>query len=76
MRLARQRQEEEELRLATANKLIASSISADLIRYCATDRWNGRYPRMVLSGESTGGLILSLPDLAGESGGSAQSSRR
>lgn len=51
---------------AAANKLIASSISADLIHYRAIDRWDGQYPRMLLSGEGGGGLILSLPDLAGQ----------
>jgi len=45
---------------AKANKLLSESITSELIQYNSVQKWNGRYPQTLLSGES-GGLILNLP---------------
>lgn len=47
---------------AEANKLIAASITRELIDYRSIDRWNGAYPQTLIGGNSTGGMILSLPN--------------
>jgi prohibitin 1 len=52
--------EKEAAAQAKANKLLAESITQELIQYNSIQRWNGKYPQTLLSGES-GGLILSLP---------------
>lgn len=49
---------------AEANKLIAASLTRELIDYRSIDRWNGAYPQTLLGGNSTGGMILSLPNTA------------
>lgn len=45
---------------ARANKLLADSITPELIQYNSVQRWNGKYPQTLLSGQP-GGLILNLP---------------
>lgn len=45
---------------AEANREIADSLSSQLIRYEATKRWNGAYPRMLVS-EGKGNLLLQVP---------------
>lgn len=47
---------------AEANKLIAASITRELIDYRSIDRWNGAYPQTLIGSNSTGGMILSLPN--------------
>jgi regulator of protease activity HflC (stomatin/prohibitin superfamily) len=47
---------------AEANRLIATSITRELIDYRSIDRWNGAYPQTLIGGNSTGGMILSLPN--------------
>ena len=49
---------------AEANKLIATSLTRELIDYRSIERWNGAYPQTLLGGNSTGGMILSLPNTA------------
>jgi len=49
---------------AEANKLIAVSITRELIDYRSIERWNGAYPQTLIGGNSTGGMILSLPNTA------------
>ena len=44
---------------AEANREIAESLSKELILYKATERWDGAYPKMLMSDGS--GLILQLP---------------
>jgi len=46
---------------ASANKVLARSVTRELIDYNSVQRWNGSYPQTLLSGES-GGVILSLPN--------------
>ncbi|OUR63508.1 hypothetical protein A9Q79_10420 [Methylophaga sp. 42_25_T18] len=46
---------------ASANKVLARSVTRELIDYNSVERWNGSYPQTLLSGDS-GGLILSLPN--------------
>jgi len=52
--------EKEAVAQARANKLLAESVTEELIRYNSIQKWNGEYPQTLLSGES-GGLILNLP---------------
>lgn len=54
--------EKEAVASANANKLIAASVTPELINYRSVDQWDGKYPRMMLSG-SQGGMILSLPSV-------------
>lgn len=58
--------EKEAAAQARANKLLAESVTTELIQYNSIQKWNGRYPQTLLSGES-GGLILNLP-AAGSTG--------
>ncbi|SCA64201.1 Uncharacterized protein SCG7086_CO_00040 [Chlamydiales bacterium SCGC AG-110-P3] len=53
--------EKEAAAMAEANHIIAKSLSADLIRYESVRRWNGEYPKMLLSGQNE--LLLQLPQL-------------
>ncbi|MBL4761837.1 MAG: hypothetical protein COB23_07300 [Methylophaga sp.] len=46
---------------ANANKVLAQSITSELIEYNSVQRWNGSYPQTLLSGDA-GGVILSLPN--------------
>lgn len=46
---------------AKANQLLAKSVTPDLIRYNAIQKWNGAYPNTLLGGK-TEGLILNLPN--------------
>jgi regulator of protease activity HflC (stomatin/prohibitin superfamily) len=46
---------------AQANTVLSRSITNELIQYNSIQRWNGKYPSTLLSGES-GGVILSLPN--------------
>ncbi len=46
--------------VAEANKLIARSISRQLIDYKAIEKWNGEYPRTLMGSEG-GGVLLNLP---------------
>jgi regulator of protease activity HflC (stomatin/prohibitin superfamily) len=46
---------------AQANTVLSRSITNELIQYNSVERWNGKYPTTLLSGES-GGMILSLPN--------------
>ena len=46
---------------ASANKVLARSVTRELIDYNSVQRWNGSYPQTLLSGD-TGGIILSLPN--------------
>jgi len=46
---------------AMANRLLAKSVTPDLIRYNAIQKWNGAYPNTLLGGK-TDGLILNLPN--------------
>ncbi|MBL4762615.1 MAG: prohibitin family protein [Gammaproteobacteria bacterium] len=52
--------EKEAAAQATANKLLARSITKELIQYNSVQKWDGAYPQTLLSGKS-GGLILNLP---------------
>lgn len=45
---------------AKANTVLSRSITPTLIKYNAIARWNGEYPRTLMSGSSDG-LILQLP---------------
>lgn len=45
---------------ANANKVLALSVTKELIKYNSVQRWNGQYPQTLFAGES-GGVILSLP---------------
>lgn len=45
---------------AKANQLLSKSLTPELIRYNAVDKWNGEYPKTLLGGK-TDGLILSMP---------------
>lgn len=45
---------------AKANKELAGSVTPELIRYNAIQRWDGKYPQTLMSGKPDG-LILSLP---------------
>jgi len=47
---------------ANANKVLARSVTKELIDYNSVQRWNGSYPQTLLSGD-TGGVILSLPQM-------------
>ena len=47
---------------ANANEVLASSITAELIKYNSVQRWNGNYPQTLFSGDA-GGVILSLPEM-------------
>lgn len=49
---------------AKANQLIAASITPSLINYRSIDRWDGRYPQMLITGGAQEGLILSLPSIS------------
>jgi regulator of protease activity HflC (stomatin/prohibitin superfamily) len=53
--------EKEATAVAQANLEIAKSLSADLIRYESIKRWNGEYPKMLLSGQDNS--IIQLPKL-------------
>ncbi|MGR9115807.1 MAG: SPFH domain-containing protein [Gammaproteobacteria bacterium] len=46
---------------ANANQLLAKSVTAELIRYNAIQKWNGAYPQTLMGGK-TDGLILNLPN--------------
>ncbi|MGR9053650.1 MAG: SPFH domain-containing protein [Gammaproteobacteria bacterium] len=46
---------------ANANQLLAKSVTSELIRYNAVQKWNGAYPHTMMAGK-TDGLIVSLPD--------------
>jgi len=46
---------------ASANQVLARSVTRELIDYNSVQRWNGSYPQTLLSGDS-GGVILSLPN--------------
>ena len=46
---------------AEANQLLAKSVTLELIRYNAVQKWNGAYPQTLMGGK-TDGLILSLPN--------------
>ena len=46
---------------AKANELLAKSVTPELIRYNAIQKWNGEYPQTLMGGK-TDGLILSLPN--------------
>jgi regulator of protease activity HflC (stomatin/prohibitin superfamily) len=48
---------------AMANKLIAASVTPQLIKYRAIERWSGQYPRVLLGNEGGQGVLLTLPDL-------------
>lgn len=52
--------EKEAAAQAAANKLLARSVTKELIQYNSIQKWDGAYPQTLLSGES-GGLILNLP---------------
>lgn len=45
---------------AKANELLAKSLTMELIKYNAIQKWNGAYPQTLLSGTGEG-LILNLP---------------
>lgn len=45
---------------AKANALLAKSVTAELIRYNAVQKWDGKYPRTLLGGDNAG-MIYSLP---------------
>ena len=47
---------------AAANKAIAASLSSELIRYEATQRWDGQFPRMLV-GDSSASMLMQVPDL-------------
>jgi len=47
---------------ANANKVLALSVTAELINYNSVQRWNGKYPQTLFSGDA-GGVILSLPEI-------------
>lgn len=47
-----------------ANKLIAASLTRELIDYRSIDRWNGAYPQTLIGSNASGGMILSLPNTA------------
>lgn len=59
--------EKEAEAIAKSNKLIAASVTKELITYRSIDKWDGSYPKMMLSGGANGGVILSLPDVSGSS---------
>lgn len=46
---------------AEANQLLAKSVTTELIRYNAVQKWDGAYPRTFM-GDKTDGLILNLPN--------------
>ena len=53
--------------VAGSNKLIAASITSDLIEYRSVDQWDGHYPQMLIGGGVPNqGLMLSMPQLAGQ----------
>jgi len=45
-----------------ANKLIAESITKELIRYKSVERWEGSYPKVLMSGSNTN-TLLQLPEI-------------
>lgn len=45
---------------ANANQQLAKSVTPDLIRYNAVEKWNGAYPQTLMGGK-TDGIILNLP---------------
>jgi len=47
---------------AKANKMIADSITNELIKYKATERWNGNYPKLLMNGGGKN-TILQLPKI-------------
>ncbi len=47
--------------IAAANKLIAASITPELIQYKHIEKWDGRYPQTLLSGGQEAGVLLSIP---------------
>ena len=47
---------------AKANDLLAKSINDKLIKYESINKWNGAYPKMLMTGEKTG-TILQLPQV-------------
>lgn len=57
---------------AQANKLIAESLTRELIDYRGIEKWDGRYPQMLMGGNEQGGLILSLPNTAHKTSQPAQ----
>ncbi len=46
--------------VAAANKLIAASLTPELISYKHIEKWDGRYPQTLLSGQESS-VLLSLP---------------
>ncbi len=46
---------------AKANEQLAKSVTPELIRYNAIQKWNGEYPQTLMGGK-TDGVILSLPN--------------
>ena len=55
--------EKEAEAVASANTMIARSISQPLIDYKAIERWSGNYPSTLLGGDK--GIMLRLPGVAG-----------
>ena len=51
----------EAIAMAEANQIVGKSLSQDLIRYESVKRWNGEYPKMLLSGQNQ--MLLQLPQL-------------
>ncbi len=47
--------------LANANKLVAKSVTPELIQYESIKRWSGDYPKMLVDGDKSNGLIMQLP---------------
>lgn len=47
---------------AEANKLLAQSITRELIDYMAIQRWEGSYPQTLIGSNPQGGLLLTLPN--------------
>jgi regulator of protease activity HflC (stomatin/prohibitin superfamily) len=47
---------------AHANEVLARSVTPELIKYNSVQRWDGKYPTTLFSGEQSG-VIVSLPEI-------------
>jgi len=51
---------------AGANKVLARSITSELIQYNSIQRWTGQYPQTLMMGAEMEEVIISLPDVSGQ----------